>query len=303
MMTTSKPGIILLVMLVFSGCTSNPAGENEIGTSARKISGKVGLSTNDNPEDVFIWFEGFDFTTRPDAQGNFEFTLPPPQTQGANGGVNGAFNIYFYLANFNLVAKPVLLIDGEVGNPPEEINKDGEFVQEILMFQKLKVRTEVAPEQAEQDSGVVSVTATVILQTLKDTVDVFFPSTIDGLSAPLFFQHEETGQVDIIEASPVDSEVMDSLAVSTTPEIRELSLKIDLANYASGKYKLIPYLKIIDPQIPQELLDHIAENVLDFSPDYLKLPFKREGGGFEIIAQESAGKLSRPLTGGMAVGW
>lgn len=286
-MTTIRLGILLLIsMLVFSACTSNSVTENEIVSLPRKISGKVSLSTNGNPEDVFVWFEGFDYTTRPDAEGNFGFALPPPQAQVGNG-VSGAFNIYFYVANFNLVVKPLLLINGEIGNSPEDINRQGEFVQEILLFRKLKVSTEISPKQAEQDTGIVSLTATVLLQASKDTVDVFFPTTIGGLSAPLFFQNKETGQIDIIETSPVDPEAEDSLTVSTTPEIRELSMKIDLNRFVPGKYEFIPYLRIIDPQIPQELLDHIAENVLDFGPEYLKLPFQREGGDFEIIAQNS----------------
>jgi len=276
---------LLIVLLCCLSCASNPSGNNPISTPPRTISGTVTLSSNDNPEEVFIWFEGFNFATRPNAQGRFEFTLPPPTTQTPSGGATGVFNIFFYIANFNLVAEPIVLVNGLLGNPLNEINENGEIVQEILLSEQLKIFTEVQPPKVEKSPGTISLFADVILQTFKDTVQVFFPTRVGNLSGPVFLQNIETGAVSIIESFIVDTAETDSVKVSTTAEIRELVMNLNLADLPVGKYEVIPYIIVINELVPAGLIDRIGQNVQSFSPDYLKIPFKRRGGELEIVAR------------------
>ncbi|MFQ5770323.1 MAG: hypothetical protein ACE5HX_07290 [bacterium] len=267
-------------------CTSNPLGDSEIATASRKISGEVKVNTNENPEDVFIWFEGFNLNTRPDKQGNFQFILPSPAAQSSNGGITGIFNLYFYIANFNLVIKPIILLDGVISNSKEEINENGEFTQEILLTENLKISTEIRPKIVEKDSGVISISATVILQTFKDTTDVFFPTRVGTLSAPVFLENSKTGEISIIQTKVLDKTVTDSLRVSTTAELRELEIELNLSEIPPGKYEVIPYLIVINPLVPQGLLDSIGTNVQNLGPNYLKIPFKRRDGQFEIVEKK-----------------
>ena len=49
-----------------------------------------------------------------------------------------------------------------------------------------------------------------------------------------------------------------------------------------GKYEVIPYLFISHETIPEGLIESIGSNVKKLHPDYLKIPFKRVGGEFEV---------------------
>jgi hypothetical protein len=47
-------------------------------------------------------------------------------------------------------------------------------------------------------------------------------------------------------------------------------------------YEVIPYLWIERGELPPGLLTSLGPNVLALGPDYLKIPFRREGGRLEV---------------------
>jgi hypothetical protein len=138
----------------------------------------------------------------------------------------------------------------------------------------------------EKDSGSISISATVILQTFKDTTDVFFPTRVANLSAPVFLENKEAGGISIIQTNVLDKTATDSLRVSTTAALRELNIELNLSEFSAGKYEVIPYLLVINPLVPQGLFESIGTNVQNFGTNYLKIPFKRSGGQLEIVEKK-----------------
>ena len=143
---------LLLSTFIFFACTGNPFSDDEISPGNRQISGKVEVSGNQNPEGVYVWLEGFNIGTRTDEQGCFQLTLPMPASQGGSAeGVAGAFNLYYYVANFNLESTRVLTRNGSFVYSQGDINSKGELNNPKFLFQNLQIRTRVTPSSLSSD--------------------------------------------------------------------------------------------------------------------------------------------------------
>lgn len=270
-----------MLLTLLWACTSNPFGESDIEPVNRTITGTVRLSSADSPSIARIWFDGFDFTERPDASGRFRFVVPPPAAQSASGGLNGVFRVYSYIANFNLVSRAVVLRDGEPVPGKADLSRRGELVPEILLSEQLKIRTEVTPNAVSHTE--LRFTAEVFLQTFKDTVDVLFPTTPGKKNAPLLLHNLESDSVWVVESLITRGEVSDSVRVSPTLFTRAFLVELTPATLPAGRYEVVPYLLVLDASVPDGLIRSLGPGVEAPGRAYLQMPFVRRGGEFEVV--------------------
>ncbi|MFQ5823218.1 MAG: hypothetical protein ACE5JB_04105 [bacterium] len=273
---------IVIGLSVLSGCTSNPFGDDEISGGDRRISGVVQVSQELNPlEGVYVWLESFNIGTKTDEQGNFRIELPPPSSQ-STGGVSGVFNLYFYIANFNLVIKPVAVKDGLFVYSQGGLNQDGEFHSPIFLTQALRIFTEMIPDTVERDSGRI-IRADVRLQAIEDTVTVFFPTMVGQYFAPLIFEKIGTDTVFVIHGFVFGGfEFGDLLVVDEDSRTRTFVKRLEPGELPVGRYEVIPYLFLRHDSVPEELISSIGEDVMEIGSNYLEIPFIREGGQFVV---------------------
>lgn len=109
---------------------------------------------------------------------------------------------------------------------------------------------------------------------------VVLPNTTPGFLSSVFFKNRETGELFIFKGQAVTTE--EEILVGQTPVIREMNVTFTRINLPAGKYLFIPYILVKRDDLPDDLVNSIALNTLAFGPNYLKLPFKRDGGAFEI---------------------
>lgn len=91
---------------------------------------------------------GFDTSTRTDALGHFELTLPPQAAQPGQG-LSGAFTIYYYVDNFRMGMTDALVDDGEFIFDTDEIGPDGSLRRPKELLQTFTVKTAMTPVSAE----------------------------------------------------------------------------------------------------------------------------------------------------------
>ena len=281
----TKQGVFLIIsacvlLFISFGCVSNPFGDDEISGGNRKLSGRVQLSDQLKPQGVYVWLEGLNIGTRTDENGGFEIIFPPPASQ-SSGGVSGVFNLLFYMANFNLVSKPVSINNGLFVYAQGEINKSGEFVSPIFLFQSLSIETIMAPSTMRSDSG-GEISARVFLKASRDSVDVFFPRMVGEFLAPLIFHNLDTDEVFIIQCILAGIELSDYLSIYTTPYERIYLAALSPGILTVGKYEVISYLFLANDQVPEALLKSLGEDIETLGANYLKIPFLRQGGQFQV---------------------
>ncbi len=275
---------VLLYVCWFSACTSNPVGENEIGAGNREISGRVQLDLNNQPESVYVWLEGFDFGAFTNADGEFSLTLPAGSIRGATG----VFRLYFYVANYKLDFEEVAIRNGSFIYDEAALNADGELRSAKRLHKFLTIRPQVEPT-AVQTSFNGNIRVSVELQTradIADTATVVFPKTTAGFLGPIFFRNVESGQVFVFEPLRVETE--EKILVGASPVVRSTALEFTSLNLSAGRYEITPFLKVMHQEIPQGLLESLGVNPDELTPNYLKMPFVREGGEFEVMADSES---------------
>jgi hypothetical protein len=267
-------------LFICAGCTESPFGESKIAPAPRQIRGRIALSRNLNPSGAFVWLEGVNIGTRADKNGAFAMTLPPAAGQNVRGGLNGVFNLYFYLANFELTAVPVILRKGAFVYSQGEIDSDGDLNMTKFMPEFLQINTVVKPAAVPasfQDTVLVEVK----LKAVSDSVSVAFPLSFAGRFGALFFRNLGSGQVFVLPLFPGimfdHVEVIGRATYTTRAVFYPGRMRLPQA-----KYEVIPYLLVKHEAVPPELIESLGENVEALGLDYLKIPFAREGGSFEV---------------------
>ena len=269
--------LILTATILLESCTSNPFGNNEISANQHTISGLVQVE-GASPENVYVWLEGFNKGSFTDQDGRFELTLEA----GFNDKVDGILKLYFYIANYSLTTEEVAIRNGEFVFGQLSLNDRGELKQTKFVKKFLELGTDVVPSSVTVAPNVtVNVKVTVTLQATADTATVVFPFAVPGLLGSIFFVNRDTGELFPFKGLPAITTHVEE-TVGTAPISRSLTFEFISVNLPKGRYDVLPYLLIQHEEIPQELKDSIASNVEGFGPNYLKIPFKRIDGRFEV---------------------
>jgi len=275
----------LLVSLFFVyACTQNPISDDEISSRNRTIKGEVRLSNNLRSENVYVWLDGFNLGTRTDEQGKFSLALPPLSAQDNFAGVTGAFNIYFFVANFNLQSTQVFTQNGLFVYSEGEINSNGELNQPKFLIQNLQIQTKVQPSSVSNSQIVVVegksdflLRVDVTLQTVKDWIVVFYPALVKDTFGPLLYRNVDSNEVTILGSTVATLVESDLDTVDMAPGKRTMVVPLFPDDLLPGEYEIIPYLLIKNEEIPEPLIGSLGEDVEELGPDYLFIPMIREG--------------------------
>ncbi len=267
--------IVFTLSLFCLGCTSNPIGSGDISSGRRQMQGKVQLENGHSPEGVYVWMEGFDLNTFTGKDGFFVLNWP------GFSNVSGIFRVYFFVANYQLDFVDVAVREGEFLYGQEGLNPSGALRQTVRLKQFLAVSADVSPETVTRVNNInVTMTFSLGLRTLLGVSTVVLPNTTPGFLSSVFFKNTETGELFIFKGQALTSE--EEILVGQTQVIREMNVVFTRINLPAGKYLFIPYILVKRDDLPDDLVNSIALNTLAFGPNYLKLPFKRDGGAFEI---------------------
>ncbi len=283
---TFRSALILLwaAIALASSCTRNPFDHGKIRAPGRTISGKVALTDGGSPQNVYVWLEGINAGTFTDSAGNFQLTLPAGPAAGGSSGLTGVYRLYFYIANYKLETVKVALQDGEVLYGQEGLTGEGALRQPVYLTRWLRVQTIVVPESVPLNyKEKIWIKSTV--QSELDSVTVVFPRSDGTFLGGVFLRNTKTDSVTIIQ-SAFGPEVQFSVSVGYEP--RSLVRIFTLASYplSPGTYEIIPYLLIEQPGLPRELVLSLGEHATELSPDYLKIPFRREGMLLQVTGLE-----------------
>jgi len=272
--------VIGIFLVGFLSCTELPFGGNEISSGHRQIRGKVKLHDGSSPDNVYIWLSSFNIGTYTDKTGEFKLTLPPKSSMGSSGGISGTFDLYFYIANYKLASSQVVVRDGEFAYSRGDINKDGEIYETKVLRRFLRINTALSPASVSTNyTG--SIEAKVTLQATIDSATVIVPESVGGMLGAIFVKKIDSHEVFTYKSVPITG-TSSKFLVGLTSRSLNMTFNLILNPLPPGKYEVIPYLLIAHETIPEGLIESIGSNVKKLHPDYLNIPFKREGGEFEV---------------------
>lgn len=270
----------IAALLCLAGCIENPFGDDKISGGTRSVRGQVQLNNNASAEGAYVWLDGFNLGTRVNAQNEFTLILPPAASQGS-GGASGAFQLYFFMANCELVSTSVVTRNGAFVYNQGDINKNGELANAKVLTRFLRVSTQVTPASVPVNyNGNVSVETT--FEATIDTATVVFPNTIAGLLGAVLVRRVGTNQVYPYQAVPGANGV-ETQRFGRVPTKRGMTMNFTTTPLPEGDYEVIPYFLIRHQNVPALLLASLGGGIEQLGPGYLDLPLKREGGQFKVM--------------------
>ncbi len=281
--TLRRFALTLCGTVALLGCESNPIGDDDITGGRLTVRGEVVVSGGSD-EDVLVWLEDFDLSTRTDAAGDFSITIPPADVQSAQGGVTGGFKLYFYLGNFRLESKSVLVQNGEFVYSEGALDEAGALRQPVHMIPLLEIKTVVLPDTIFIGESVVFSTRTFLSTGERDTVDIYFPRDLNGRINPMIFREVNSNGVYVFDGTTVGVAEPDTIRITNlSPKEIVLVTRASTNDLPLGTYEAIPYLFIVSEEIPSGLLEHVGADRLELGAGYLDNPFVRDLSPLHVL--------------------
>ncbi|MDP6396897.1 MAG: hypothetical protein QF712_04270 [Candidatus Marinimicrobia bacterium] len=269
---------LMITVLTLCTCTKNPFNNNGSVSDHYSIKGIVELEDGENPESLYVWLEIINIGTWTDTTGQFILSLP--HTGSSEGGQNGQFSLYAYAANYQHERTIVKVIDGQFVPGEGGLDNKGELRAPLTLGKRLNISTTVMPSILEP---LINQTAevTVTLNPLDQQVTVQSRRAIVNRATAytgLFIVNENE---EVVHKEDIESARMADEPVGINVKTWVIPMDASSSNLAPGEYSVVPYL-LVKSDAPPGLLESMGKELLEFSPDYLRLPMKRKDGTITI---------------------
>jgi hypothetical protein len=260
--------LLLLFLLIFNfSCTDNPFFDDDAAEDRKILTGKVLLNSGETPQDIYVWLEELNISTRTNSQGDFRIELP--RTEELNG-YNNDLKLYYYVGNYKIQYSNVLIVDGEFEYGKYDLDNDGKIIDPVVLIKLIDITTSILPQTTSVDDN----------ESLEVTVDII------NLDTNLLVQNQtdRDGNLSGIIIRNIN-------LPRSTAERYEYDRPYYRASYlnepttfegllgwgedfpAPGTYKVSAYVFLKQDEIPQELLDSFGQEADKFTDAYLKIPF------------------------------
>ncbi len=271
---------------LIAACTENPFSDEPEIISKNSIRGTVQLENSEQPNGVYIWLEGINTGTLSDGNGEYLLTLPSRSDQ-PGGGITGSFNLYYYIANYEIQTTKLIIRNGEFLYASGDIDEKGNIQETKKLLQLASVHTEINPEIIPTSFDSTLRIATTV-EVLVDKLE--FRESGPDSQFIMFFLIEKLENDDSrfplslmpVEASP-KAQVFENGLHQSHSEI-----KISPNFFSEGDYILIPFLWISQDALSPELVKSLGADFQKFNNQYNRIPFKRSGGQITVIAQKDS---------------
>lgn len=278
---------LIFISYLLSSCTSNPFFNDE-KIKTVKLKGQIELDDKTKPDGVYVWLECYDIGTFTDSDGKFSITLPSPEAIGLGNDFSGDVSIYFYLANYRLDSSSIVIANGKLLEDQDNIDDDGNFIEKICLSKFVDIEAFVEPEVVDfNETNTFRVT--IKLMALHETRDVKSLREIitpggGFLRTGLIIESVEDSGKNIIFIDLPESFLWDDVLFADQEQLWKIYVSNNQNIFSEGEYRVIPYLLPVQKGVPDGLLTSLSPHVEEFCADYLKLPIKRIGGSFEVLA-------------------
>jgi len=267
------------ILITFYACTGNPFWNDNVGPSdGLTLRGKVNLSQENSSDGVYVWMENLDIGVFTDEDGEFDIQLPLPDVQ-PGGGFTDIFKLYYYLGNYEVVSSTVELLRGKFVYDSYDLDKNGRISQTIDLRKKLFISTSVNPDTATIGDSIL-IHIAVDLKPNGIPVNVYtFTHVYSGALDGVFFKHQDEP---IENAIFIKKSTIFNLSELQNPVQLIAEFHADSMGFKPGQYDIIPYLKIEQMGVPEDLFGSLDESMGAYNYRYLNLPFKRINGHLVI---------------------
>lgn len=257
----------------------NIFSDDKIQLDRRIINGTVKLSQESDLQNIYVYLDGLDIGTFTDKNGKFSISLPPNLGSSTEGMTSGVFNLYFYLANFELKSAKVAVKDGNFIFGQAALDKNGYVMPSPFLSRSLTIESWVT--SGYKGSPNIYMVRTR-MTAYKDGFPVDLPNASQELLGGALIKNITTGAVHSeITFTAGYLRVYHFLANSTGKDFFLLFDSNSLL-LEPGNYLVIPHILPNYDVIAQKIAASMGIDPALLTADYLKWPMRFTGGSVTI---------------------
>ncbi len=258
----------IILIFIIMACTNNPFFGDDPASDKHIVRGKVLLETGDSSEDIYVWLEKLNISTRTNARGEFSLALPRTDDMV---GYNNDLKLYYYVGNYAIHHSNLLVVNGVFEFGKYDINNDGIIKETVYLKKLIDITTTFDPKAFSEDYNDI-VKIEVIIVNLDTNLLVINRMTIEGVLSGYIFREINSPAT---SAKRFDLRSVVYRGFRLYDPVTWTGSFVWEKNYLpSGTYEVYPYVFLRQPDLPQELLASFGTNADQFTDAYLKIPFK-----------------------------
>jgi len=261
--------VILFISISIHTCTDNPFfGDEDTAKDKHFVSGIVRLNDGASPANAYVWVQDLGISSRCNSQGDFSLQIPrTPEYEG----LNGSYTAYFYVGNYTYQTADVLVRNGQFEYGQQNITSEGQFDRTFLLSKLLDIKSSIRPDTI---SASINYGFTLILEmvNIDSFVSIITQVDRDQIMRGYFIRSltsDTPAQLLFPFGTKAGGYKIDSMTTWET------SGRFDPGLVSQDSYEIIPYIRVIQPGLPEELLLSLGEDVNNYALDYLNVPYSR----------------------------
>jgi len=258
---------LLFVILFITACTNNPFFDDNEAQDTHIVRGKVLLESGESPNDIYVWLEKLNISTRTNDVGDFQIELP--RTEELRG-YNNELKLYYYIGNYIIEYSNLLVVDGMFQFDKYDVNNEGFLKETINLTKLIDITTTVDPPSISADYTDFLIVEVKILNLDTNLFIIGQMTRGEALSGIIFREINSP-------ASSAKRLVMTSvnyIGYRISSPLTWIGNFTWPTNFLPvGTYEVYPYIFLNQEEIPQELLDSFGNQADRFNDAYLKIPF------------------------------
>ena len=280
-----KNKLILLALVIFTGCTSNPFWSDSPSKKIN-IQGYVFKKDSVSNVPVFVFVDGLGLSTSTDENGFYSINLPSLEME--NGNFSGSLKIYYYIHNYKVSHSTLFITNGRLTSAQTDFDENGALLEPVRLekIMSLDISIDNFWNRSSADTLKFS------LDLVSYNYPISFHSYVDVLSNPRRYvpaglllesvqnksvYYDENG-VDFVQVTDMEANQNIQLNYEIAPNgflpfIIDDYISLDEQLVQNGAHEIWPYIFIIQEDVPEEIYSVMGlQTIESISVDYLKIP-------------------------------
>lgn len=273
--------LVIAAFLYWVNC-DNIFSSDEIGVDTRTITGTVKLSQESDVSNIYVYLDNLNLGVFTDVNGNFNLTLPP-DLSAAGGAVSGVFNLYFYLATFNISSVKVAIQNGLFIFDQENLDKNGRVNPTPMLSKALIIETSVAGGYR----GIPhAYSAKIKITAAGNQYPVDLPNASQEIIGGALIHHLDTDSVYTqIMYTAGYTQIYHFTAYQSGRDFFLIFDSEDL-HLPPGNYRVIPHVLPDYNDMAKKIAESMGIDPVVLGADYLKWPMRFSGGEITITGTQ-----------------
>jgi hypothetical protein len=277
--------LIFSVLIIYSGCTSNPFWEDSPSKKIN-IQGYVNAQSSVSKVPIFVFVDNLNISTYTDTSGFFSIDIPSLEVE--EGVFSGSVKVYYYIHNYKSAQSTLYITNGRLTSEQIDFDENGVLVDPVNLEKLASFELSIDNIWNKSNGDTLKLSLTISAKNqpfsyysyvnIRSNPRRSVPSGIllqSMINESIYYDKNNTDflqKTDMLlnETNVLEFEVAPN---GFFPFIIDDYISLDQQLVQNGEHEILPYIYIVQDNIPDELFEKIGiQTVTTINASFLKIP-------------------------------